>query len=254
MACRKTGQPTNSSRSKTFMPRLEILGLPLDPVDMDGAVATIGGFLNQEKTRQVITLNPEIAVRAQQDGALANAIREADLVTADGVGIVWAARRLCGRELKERVTGVDLTLELLRRYGPKLRVYLLGARPGVAERAAERIHALFGTRIAGTQHGFFENESDVLAGIRAKQPDLLLVGMGEKQDLFIHRNKANLGAKVAIGVGGTIDVLAGEVQRIPAWAQKLKIEWFLRVGLDPKRWKRIPRLLEFIRLVLRARS
>ena len=117
------------------MERLTLLGLPLDPVDMEEALKRIGGFLQEERTHQVVTLNPEIAVRAQEDEALRRAVLEAELVTPDGVGILWAVRRLHGLSLKERVTGIDLTLALLRRF-PGVRVYLLGGKPGVAEGAA----------------------------------------------------------------------------------------------------------------------
>ncbi|WP_019551254.1 WecB/TagA/CpsF family glycosyltransferase [Thermus scotoductus] len=231
------------------MERVELLGLPLDPVGMEEGLARIQGFLKKEGTHQVVTLNPEIAVRAQEDQALRQAILEAELVTPDGVGILWAAKRLLGLELKERVTGVDLTLALLERF-PGIRVYLLGGRPGVAERAAAEAKRL-GAEVVGFHHGYFQEETTIVEEIREKAPDLLLVGMGEKQEVFIHRHKARLGAKVAIGVGGTLDVLAGEAKRPPVWAQRLGLEWLLRVGLDPKRWKRAPRLFRFAYMVLR---
>lgn len=233
------------------MERLEILGLPLDPVDMEEALARIGGFLKEEGTHQVVTLNPEIAVRAREEEALRRAILEAHLVTPDGIGILWAARRVAGVRLRERVTGVDLTLTLFRRF-PGIRTYLLGGKPGVAERAAIEARRL-GAEVVGFHHGYFREETPVVEAIREKAPDLLLVGMGERQETFIHRHKAHLGARVAIGVGGTLDVLAGEVRRPPVWAQRLGLEWLLRVGLDPKRWKRAPRLLRFAYLVLKEK-
>lgn len=231
------------------MERLTLLGLPLDPVDMEEALKRIGGFLQEERTHQVVTLNPEIAVRTQEDEALRRAVLEAELVTPDGVGILWAAKRLLGRELKERVTGIDLTLALLRRF-PGVRVYLLGGKPGVAEGAAREVERLGGV-VVGLHHGYFQEEAPVVAAIREARPDLLLVGMGERQETFIHRHKARLGAKVAMGVGGTLDVLAGEARRPPLWAQRLGLEWLLRVGLDPKRWRRAPRLFRFAYLVLK---
>ncbi|GAA6737035.1 WecB/TagA/CpsF family glycosyltransferase [Thermus oshimai] len=234
------------------MERLTLLGLPLDPVDMEGALERIGRFLEEGGAHQVVTLNPEIAVRAQEDEALRRAVLEADLVTPDGVGILWAAQRLCGVELKERVTGIDLTLALLGRF-PGLRVYLLGGRPGVAEKAAKEV-ARLGGEVVGFHHGYFREEGPVLEDIQKKAPDLLLVGMGERQEVFIHRNKAHLGARVAMGVGGTLDVLAGEAKRPPLWAQRLGLEWLLRVGLDPKRWRRAPRLFRFAYMVLREKG
>lgn len=233
------------------MERVALLGLPLDPVGMEEALARIRGFLEEEGTHQVVTLNPEIAVRAQEDPALRQAILEAELVTPDGIGILWAAKRLLGLDLKERVTGVDLTLALFRRF-PGIRVYLLGGKPGVAGRAAAEALRL-GAEVVGFHHGYFQEEEKVVEEIRQKAPDLLLVGMGERQETFIHRHKTHLGAKVAMGVGGTLDVLAGEAKRPPVWAQRLGLEWLLRVGLDPKRWKRAPRLLRFAYMVLREK-
>ncbi len=229
--------------------RLQVLGLPLDPVDMEEALRRIQGFLGEAKTHQVVTLNPEIAVRAREDEALRQAILEAELVTPDGVGILWAVRRLHGVALKERVTGVDLTLALLQGF-PGLRVYLLGGKPGVAERAAREAERL-GAKVVGHHHGYFQEEGPIVEEIQRLAPDLLLVGMGERQEAFIHRHKAALGARVAVGVGGTLDVLAGEAKRPPLWAQRLGVEWLLRVGLDPRRWRRAPRLWRFLYMVLR---
>ena len=221
------------------MERLTLLGLPLDPVDMEEALKRIGGFLQEERTHQVVTLNPEIAVRAQEDEALRRAVLEAELVTPDGVGILWAVRRLHGLSLKERVTGIDLTLALR-------------GKPGVAEGAAREVERLGGV-VVGLHHGYFQEEAPVVAAIQKAAPDLLLVGMGERQEAFIHRHKPHLEARVAIGVGGTLDVLAGEARRPPLWAQRLGLEWLLRVGLDPKRWRRAPRLFRFAYLVLKEK-
>ncbi len=118
--------------------RLDLRGLPLDPVTMDGAVAWVRERLGEGG--QVVTLNPEIIVQTHTNLALARAIREAELVTPDGVGVLWAVRRLYGRELPERVTGVDLTVRLFEQLGGGLRVFFLGGRPGVAERGGGGVH------------------------------------------------------------------------------------------------------------------
>lgn len=218
------------------------------------AQATTWGL---EATRQpipklLVTLNPEIVVRAEHDANLKDALQHADLTVADGVGITWAARRT-GQPLPERVPGVDLMTSLLREGGGALRVYFLGARPGVAERAAEAATARFGTVVAGVQHGYFRKPDDVPAvseRVASSHAHLLLAGLGEGQELFLHDNRAALGVPLMIGVGGGLDVLAGEVRRTPAWTHRLGLEWAYRVGLDPKRWHRFPRLLTFARLVL----
>ncbi len=235
------------------MDRLELLGLPLDPVDFEGALARIEGFLRTPGLDPVVTLNPELVVRARRDPELARAVRRASLVTPDGVGILWAARRLYGVRLPERVTGVELTEALLERGGPGLSVFFLGGRPGVAERAAQAAHARYRVRVAGVHHGYFEDEGAVVQRVREAAPDLLLVGLGERQEKFIERNRDALGARVAIGVGGTLDVLAGVARRAPAWTRRLGLEWAWRVGTDPRRWRRGLRLVVFWYLVEKSR-
>ena len=233
--------------------RIDLLGLPLDPVTMDGAVAWVRARLDASAPAQVVTLNPEIVVRSLRDPGLRKALREAELVTPDGVGVLWAVRRLHGRALAERVTGVDLTLALFESLAGELRVYFLGGRPGVAARAASAAAERFGVQVAGARHGYFEDEAEAVSAVAASGANLLLAGMGERQETFLWRHKRALGVPVMIGVGGTLDVLAGEARRTPAWARRLGLEWLLRVGLDPKRWPRAWRLLRFVLAVERAR-
>ncbi len=204
----------------------------------------------------LVTLNPEIIVRATSQAALEEALKHADLSVADGVGILWAARRR-GVRLPERVPGVELMTRLLERGGPDLRVYFLGAKPGVAARAAEVAGARFGTTVAGVQHGYFKRPGDVPEVVRKVSESgaqLLLCGLGEGQELFLHTHRAELGVPLLIGVGGALDVLAGEVKRTPEWTHRLGLEWAYRVGSDPKRWHRFPRLLQFVKLVLADRT
>lgn len=234
------------------MQRVEILGTPVDLVNLEQTLAWMEEKITHPAPhcQQIITTNPEAVVRAQSDPTLKKALLESELVTADGVGIVWAVNRLTGHKLRDRVPGSEILPAAFARFGPRLRVYFLGAAPGVAERAAQNARGRWGIQVCGVQDGYFQDEAEVVAAIRQAQPDLLVVGMGERQDTFIHHHKAHLGARVAIGVGGMIDVLAGEVRRAPVWAQKLKIEWLVRIAFDRKRWGRFPRLLRFVRLVM----
>ncbi|XOB99264.1 WecB/TagA/CpsF family glycosyltransferase [Deinococcota bacterium DY0809b] len=232
--------------------RVELLGLPLDTVTMPQAAAWVRAHLAGSRPVQVVTLNPEIVVRSRRDPELRRALREAELVTPDGVGVLWAARRLLGLRLAERVTGIDLTLRLFEELGPQLNVFLLGGRLGVAERAAAAAEAL-GVRVAGTHHGYFDRAAPVIEAVERSGANLLLAGMGERQETFLWRHKLRLGVPVMIGVGGTLDVLAGEARRTPAWSRRLGVEWLLRVGLDPKRWPRALRLLRFVIEVERTR-
>ena len=233
-----------------------VLGYRVAALTLEQAAERVLALASSDAPALVVTLNPEIVVQAQQDPALDAAIRSADLIVADGVGILWAARR-AGVRLPERVPGVELVAAVLRRGGADLRVFFLGARPGVADRAAERASVDFGTVVAGTQHGYFRRPDEtpgVIDAVHGAGADLLLAGLGPGQERFLADHLERLGASVAIGVGGTLDVLAGTARRTPAWTRRLGLEWAWRVGLDPKRWHRFPRLIRFAALVLRSRG
>lgn len=244
-------------------PREHVLGFPVDAVSLSEAAAWIvqqaraadaAAAPRRAAGTLVVTLNPEIVVRAASDPALAAALRRADLSVADGVGVAWAARR-AGLDLPGRVPGVDLVSEAMRLGGESLRVYFLGGRPGVAEAAARACQARFGVTVAGTQHGYFRRpqETDaVVAAVRRARPDLLLAGLGEGQETFLAEHAPDLGATVMVGVGGTLDVLAGAVRRMPAWTSRLGVEWLFRVASDRRRWRRAPRLARFVAMVLRG--
>ncbi len=241
--------------------RTYVLGLPVDTVSLEEAAAWVlsavkRGRRTGETANLVVTLNPEIAVMSRSDHALGKAIRRADLSVADGVGITWAARRQ-GVELKGRVPGVDLVSRVLELGGPELQVFLLGGKPGVAEAAARAVTERFGTRVLGVHHGYFRRPGEVeevCAAVRESGAPLLLAGLGEGQERFLNEHEDDLGATVMIGVGGTLDVLAGKVKRMPRWTTKLGVEWLFRVVLDPRRWRRIPRLWRFVWLVMQRRS
>lgn len=234
---------------------VSVLGYRVARLDLDSAVAWgIAQTREPAGTALLVTLNPEIVVQAQTDAALKEALMSAELTVADGVGVLWAARR-AGHELPGRVPGVELAAGLLEAGGEELSVYFLGARPGVAEKAAANAAARWGTRVAGVMHGYFDREADassVVADVARSGAQLVLAGLGEGQELFLKRHLEAMDARLAIGVGGTLDVLAGEVQRTPAWTRRLGVEWLWRVGLDRKRWHRFPRLLKFARLVIRG--
>ena len=235
-------------------PTTEVLGYPIARVDLDGAARWLLDAAGRTDTsRLIVTLNPEIVVRAAGEPSLRGSLENADLIVADGVGLLWAARRE-GKVLPGRVSGVDLVCRAMELAGSDLDVYFLGSKPGVAERAAATARERWGVRVAGTHHGYFEEPHEVIAGIREARPQLLLAGLGERQEEFLDRYRQELGARVMVGVGGTLDVLAGEARRTPAWTRRLNLEWAWRVGLDRRRWHRIPRLLKFVRLVQRRRA
>jgi N-acetylglucosaminyldiphosphoundecaprenol N-acetyl-beta-D-mannosaminyltransferase len=194
--------------------------------------------------RYVVTPNVQHTMEFQQNAAFREAYEQASLVIADGWPLV-ASSRLFGTPLPERVTGSDLLPGLFNAARPDRprTVFLLGAKPGIGERAASAIHARWpGVRVVGTHSpplGFErddrENEA-ILALIAAAEPDILVVGLGApKQELWTYRHRHAIRAKVALCLGGTIDFMAGATRRAPRWIQKLKLEWLHRAASEPRR-------------------
>jgi N-acetylglucosaminyldiphosphoundecaprenol N-acetyl-beta-D-mannosaminyltransferase len=238
-------------------PWLDILGCRVHRVDMPTTLEIINQFILERRPRHVITLNAEIIYTALQNPELQQVINQADLVTPDGAGVVWAARFL-GCPLQERVTGIDLMVALSRMAAEEgWRVFLLGARPGVAGKAANNLETSFpGLQVVGTQHGYFaEYETDaILTAIREKQPDLLFVALGAPyQEFWIRRYLIDCKVPVAVGVGGSLDVLAGEVARAPEIFIRLNLEWLYRLFQEPKRWRRQLALPRFVFQVFRQK-
>jgi N-acetylglucosaminyldiphosphoundecaprenol N-acetyl-beta-D-mannosaminyltransferase len=237
-------------------PRLSLLGHPLDPVSLDAALDVLSGWIAGSRApHTVVTLNPEFIMQCRSGDALAaefsQAIDRADLVTADGVGIVWAARQLLGVEVP-RAPGFDLSAGLMQRHGSGLSVFFLGAKPGVAEIAAQKAHERYGIKVAGVHHGYFGKDEDarVAALIGTSGADLLLTAMGAaRQEIFNEYWRGVLNVPVMMGVGGVLDVLSGTANLAPAWTRRLGVEWVWRVAGDRKRWGRAPALAKFVGLV-----
>lgn len=237
--------------------RIPILGIPIDRVDRQEALDIIDRFAKDGGCHHIVTANPEILDRASDDEALADLLRRADLITADGNGILLAAR-LLGTAFPERVTGVELAEDLCRESGArKLSLYFLGGKPGIARDAAVRMRRLYpDVNIAGYWHGYFRtHEDNVLQDIRNAKPDILLVGLGAPlQDEFIAHHQCELNIPVAMGVGGSFDVLSGHVKRAPKLFQNLRLEWAYRIATDPARWLRALALPRFVWKVLKSRQ
>lgn len=231
--------------------RVQILGVPMDRVSMNEAVKRISEMITSGRPHQVITANPEILLSSTKDEELKKIIKEASLVTADGIGVVWAASFL-GLPVPERVTGIDLAEQLLKTAAKKTwKVYLLGSAPGVVEMAKMKLeHRYPGLIIVGTFHGYFSSEEEkaILAEIKKTQPNLLFVGLGApRQEKWIHKNRFSFPRElVAIGIGGSLDVFSGKIKRAPKWAIKWKIEWLYRLIKEPKRLKRQLQLPVFV--------
>lgn len=235
--------------------KVNILGVAFDALTLDEAEERCGELLRGQKGGAVVTANPEIVLRCRDDAVYAEAVNGAELVLADGVGDLYAARIL-GTPLPERVAGADLVPRLLaalaRRGGS---VFLYGARPGVAERAGERLQSAYpGLRIAGTENGYISDETALFAALERERPDLLLLGLGApRQELWMARNRQKINA-VMIGVGGLLDVFAGDIPRAPESWQRLGLEWLYRLLREPKRLKRMIRLPKILLLAARERK
>ncbi len=241
-------EPEESARASED--HVDMFGVPLARLDMAGALERIDQFIEDRSPHMVITSDTPGIVRARDDAEYQEIVRSADMVTADGRGVVWMARVL-RLPMRERVSGVDLVQGICGRAVEKsYSVYLLGAGPGVAEEAAKALEAgCPGLRVAGTRHGYFseEEEPEVVRRIAEAKPDILLVALGApKQEKWIRRHMDELQVPVAIGVGGTFDVLAGRVPRAPEWMQRAGLEWLFRLLREPKR---LPRMWALPRLV-----
>jgi N-acetylglucosaminyldiphosphoundecaprenol N-acetyl-beta-D-mannosaminyltransferase len=227
-----------------------ILGTPVDVLDTQAVLARLEQFIQEGRFHQVATANTDFLINALEDPELRHILRHADLVMPDGMPLVWASR-LMRAPLPERVTGADIVpalAELSARKG--YRIFMLGARPDVAQRAKERMEADYpGLQIVGCVSPpvaplLDMNHQEILENIHRARPDILLVAFGNpKQEKWIHLHREELSdVPVCIGVGGTFDFIAGNTARAPLWMQRSGLEWIHRLGQEPKRlWKRYVR-------------
>ena len=235
--------------------RINILGVGFDSLTMDEAVSRGMALMAEKKAAYVVTPNPEIVMLAREDPALLNAVRDAALVLPDGIGVVKGARIL-GTPLKEKIPGIDFATNLMAKMsesGQKL--FLLGAKPGVAELAAAALQERFpGLVICGTNDGYFQDDAPVIEKINAVQPDLLLVCLGApKQELWMQTNASRLSVGLMAGLGGSLDVFSGVTESAPEIWQKLGLEWLHRLLKEPSRAKRMSNLPKFVFAVLGKR-
>ncbi len=219
-----------------------ILGIPIDPVTMDEALARIAGMVQSGEPHYVVTPNVDFLVQARSNPELHRILCEADLVLCDGQPLVWASRWL-GNPLPERVAGADLTPRLMDQAARKgHRIYLLGATPEANDEACRRLQDRYPTlQVVGHYAPPFcpleEMDHDaIVCRIRAVEPDILLVSFGcPKQEQWIARNYRQLGVPVCLGLGATIDFLAGRVRRAPTWMRRTGLEWSYRLIQEPRR-------------------
>ena len=219
--------------------QVEILGVNVNSLTMAQAVEAVQQFIAEKKVALVATANAEMLMRSTQDEELKDILNQADLVVPDGAGTVWAAGHL-GEPMPERVAGFDLAQELMREAPARGdRIYFFGSAPGVADKAKAKAEELYpGIQVVGTRNGFFTeaDEPGIIAEIKAARPDILLAALGvPKQEKWLKKHMQELQVPVSIGVGGTLDVMAGVMERAPLWMQKAKLEWLFRGLKQPSR-------------------
>ncbi len=234
--------------------RVPVLHVHVDPLDLGTLMDLSETFVAGDQPRQIITANALMILASEDHPDLGRAFGEAALVIPDSAGVSLAAR-IRGRPLPQKIPGIDLTDHLCRRAAEKgWRVFFLGAAPGVAEAAARNLAGRHpGLRVAGVRDGYFSEREEpaVVETISRAAPDLLFVAMDTpRQDVWIHRRLDRLNCKVAMGVGGTFDVLSGRLRRAPAWMREAGLEWLFRLIQEPRRLWRMRRLPLFLWKVL----
>ncbi len=231
-----------------------ILGIPAHIVTLEEAVSRVKEMLKNNKSHFIASVNPEICIAARENELLKKVLLEADLGIPDGIGIVLASR-LCGGQIRARVTGIDLMQELVKLAAVENKsIFLYGAAEGVAAEAATKLTESYpDLLIAGTQHGYIskEQEAEVAKQIAASGADIVFIGLGSpRQEFFFADHGSATGAKVLMAVGGSFDVLSGRLPRAPRIYQRLGIEWLYRLCLQPARLKRSLSLPRFLFLSL----
>lgn len=235
--------------------RIDILGVAFDNVTMEEALDRADELIAAGGPHLVVTPNAEIVQMAKGDGEFSGLIAGADLVIPDGVGVIYASKIL-GRPLKGRVPGVDFAAGLMERMAKNGRkLFLLGAKPGVAEEAAGRLAEKYpGLTVCGTHDGYFKEDGPVVEEIKNSGADVVFVCLGApKQEKWIAANGEATGASLLIGLGGSLDVFAGRVERAPEAWQKVGMEWLYRTIKEPARLKRVAKLPLFLCSAVGAR-
>ncbi len=236
------------------MDKVNILGVHVDMVDINGAADKIMSFFDEDRLHSVYTPNSEIIMEAYKNPGFAKVLNNADLLTADGIGVVYASRIL-KKPIRERAAGYDIARVVLSRINnTEHKLYLFGGKPGVAEEAMSKLLKEYkGLKIVGLRNGYFkpEEEADIVSDINNSGADIVFVCLGAPlQEKWIDRHKDELNARVAMGIGGSLDVFAGKAERAPEFFCKTGLEWFYRLCKEPQRAGRMTALPKFGATVL----
>lgn len=234
-----------------------IFGVNIDAVSMEKAVERLMGFCNEDRVHPVYTVNSEIIMAAYRDPQFRDILNAGDMVTADGAGVILAAKIL-GLDLPQKVSGVDLVRTMLPVAAQAgIPFFLLGGKPGVAGDAARNLEQAYpGLDIRGYSHGYFtaDEEKGIIDSINRSGALILLVALGApRQENWIHKNRAILKPRVCIGVGGALDVYSGRKKLAPEFIRRWGFEWLYRLCQEPWRYKRMLVLPVFVLKVIMER-
>ena len=228
--------------------RIDVLGVGFDNLTMEEAVVAGARLMDSPGCHYVVTPNPEIVEVCRENDEARAAVNGADLVLPDGVGVVKGAAML-GTPLKEKTPGIEFAAHLMERMAVEGKaLYLLGAKPGIAEQAAENLKKQYpGLVVAGTHDGYFQEDAPVVEAIRKSGADVVFVCLGApKQELWMQKNGQDTGAHLLCGLGGSLDVFAGVVERAPKFWSDHGLEWLYRLCREPRRIGRMMKLPLFL--------
>jgi N-acetylglucosaminyldiphosphoundecaprenol N-acetyl-beta-D-mannosaminyltransferase len=237
--------------------KLDIFGIPFAKTSKQEVTRYLENNIINRKKTFVVTANPEIVMYARKDLVYKKIVQTADVVVADGIGVVIGSK-IMGESLPERIPGFEVMTNLLAKADQQgWRVFFLGAKEEVVKKAADNTKKKYpGLTIAGYHHGYFqENDETVTSIVKEAEADLVFVALGfPRQEMWIEKAMPLIDKGLFMGVGGSIDVLAGTVQRAPEIWQKLNLEWFYRLIKQPSRWKRMLVLPQFLIDVWRTKG
>ncbi|MFC1495866.1 WecB/TagA/CpsF family glycosyltransferase [Candidatus Margulisiibacteriota bacterium] len=234
---------------------IEFSDIKVNNLTLNKAVAETEQLINHKEPQLIVTPNPEMIVRAQNDFLLKSIINNAALRLADGISMVVVSK-LLKKPLKERVSGIDFMLKLSEQAAKKeYRIFLLGGKLGIAEKAAKQLKESYpGIKIVGIHDGYFEHDGTIITQIKAAKPDILFAGLGAgRQEKWLAKYLNELKVPVSVGIGGAMDVISGYKRRAPNIFQRLYIEWLYRLITEPWRWKRQLALPRFLFLVFKSK-
>ena len=232
-----------------------VLGVAYDNITMAEALARGRELLAGSETAYCVTPNAEMAYEAMHDPEFCSILNGAALVLPDGAGVILGAK-IVRTPLKEKVAGIDFAQNMLAVFEETgSRLYLLGSKPGIAELAAEKMLQKHPKLcICGIRDGYFQDEAEVVQAINEAKADAVYVCLGSpKQERFMYAHRGELNARLLVGLGGTLDGIAGTVKRAPKWMIRLQLEWLYRLIKEPKRFKRMLRLPKYIFAALKTR-